>query len=216
MDVVVRETGMRSIFAGRSARTLLIGTAAAIIAAGAGVTMNTWASFTASASVSQAAVSSSTLSLSVGSPGVTNRLTLGAAGILPGDTLQRVLDLTNAGADLASVTLTTTAPTSSSLDTDGTNGLQLTIDKCTLPWLEAGVSPAFTYTCLGVTSTVLASRAVIGSSLSLANLGSTTAGATDHLRLTLSLPGTAGNALQGATSAITYTFAGTQRAGTNQ
>jgi hypothetical protein len=64
-----------------------------------------------------------------------------------------------------------------------------------------------------VTSTVLASRAVVGSALSLSNLTATTAGNTDHLRVTLTFPSTAGNTFQGLTSTIQYSFTGTQRAG---
>ena len=40
-------------------------------------------------------------------------------------------------------TLTTTATTSSLLDTDTTNGLQMVIDKCSAAWTEAG--PPYTY-----------------------------------------------------------------------
>jgi hypothetical protein len=48
------------------------------------------------------------------------------------------------------------------------------------------------------------------------NLGSTTAGATDHLRVTLTLPSGAGNTFQNQSSTITYTFTGTQRTATNK
>jgi hypothetical protein len=57
---------------------------------------------------------------------------------------------------------------------------------------------------------------VIGSNLTLSNLGSTSAGATDHLRVTLTLPSGAGNTLQNLSSTITYAFTGTQRAATNK
>jgi hypothetical protein len=63
---------------------------------------------------------------------------------------------------------------------------------------------------------VLASRAVIGSNLALANLGSLTNGATDHLRVTLTLPSGAPNTLQNQSSTISYAFTGTQRAATNK
>src|SRR5207302_1773333 len=67
-----------------------------------------------------------------------------------------------------SATLTTNATGSSLLDTDATNGLQLAIDKCSQAWTESG--PPYTYTCGGSTSSVLASRALIGSSIALSNL----------------------------------------------
>lgn len=78
-----------------------------------------------------------------------------------------------------------------------------------------GSGPPYTYTCSGSTSSVLASSPVIGSNLALANL-TLTAGSTDHLRVTVTLPSTAGNSLQNLSSTIAYTFTGVQRAGTNQ
>ena len=89
-------------------------------------------------------------------------LTVAANKLVPGDTVQRAVQLSNAAGqqDLSSVTLSTTAPTSSLLDTDATNGLQLVVDACSVPWTEAGTAPAYTYTCSGVTKPVLASRAV--------------------------------------------------------
>ena len=86
----------------------------------------------------------------------------------------------------------------------------------TLGWRHAVVSTASAFHAGGATSTVVASRALIGSNIAMANLTSTTAGATDHLRVTLTLPGTAGNTLQGLTSTVTYSFTGTQRAATNK
>ena len=62
---------------------------------------------------------------------------------------------------------------------------------------------------------MLASHALIGSSLPLLNL-TLTAGSTDHLRVTVTFPGSAGNTLQNQSSTISYTFAGIQRAATDQ
>jgi predicted ribosomally synthesized peptide with SipW-like signal peptide len=175
------------------------------------------ASFTSSSSVSHS-VASGTVTIALGATGAsTNRLNVNATAIAPGDTMQRSVDLSNTGTvDLASVTLTTTATASSALDTDATNGLQMTIDQCSQAWTESGVSPAFTYTCGGSTSSVLASRAIIGSGVSLSNMSSVTPGSTDHLRVTLSFPSAAGNSFQGLSSTISYSFTGTQRAGTNK
>jgi spore coat-associated protein N len=193
----------------------LIATVAILGAAASIAGLGTYATFTSSTSQSHT-ISSGTVTIALGATGAsTNRLNIGASALAPGDTIQRSADLTNSGSlDLASVTLTTTASPSSLLDTDTTNGLQMVIDKCSQAWTESG--PPYTYTCGGTTSTVLASRAVIGSSLALSNLGSTTAGATDHLRVTLTLPSGAGNTLQNQSSTISYAFTGTQRAATNK
>jgi spore coat-associated protein N len=189
----------------------LVGSASAIASLG------TFATFTSSTSASEA-VDSGTVTVALGATGAaTNRLTVNASGIVPGDTMQRSFDLSNTGDQaMASVKLTTTAPVSSLLNSDVTNGLQMVIDKCSVAWTEAGTSPAFTYTCSGTTTTVLASRAVIGSNLTLSGLSSLAAGGIDHLRATLTLPTGAGNTLQGLASTITYSFTGTQRAATNK
>jgi predicted ribosomally synthesized peptide with SipW-like signal peptide len=177
----------------------------------------TYATFTSSTSASQS-VSSGTVTIGLGATGAsTNRLNVAATNIAAGDTIQRSVDLINSGSiNLASITLSSTATTSSLLDTDATNGLQLAIDRCSVPWTESGTAPAYTYTCSGTSTSVLASRAIVGSNLTLSNLGSLTAGATDRLRFTLTLPSAAPNTLQNQSSVIQYTFAGTQRAATNQ
>ena len=179
--------------------------------------LGTFATFTSSTSASNS-VSTGTVVIALGSTGAsTNRLNVNASDVASGDTMQRSFDLPNAGSiDLASTTLTTTASPSSLLDTDATNGLQMAIDKCSVAWTEAGSSPAFTYTCGGTTTSVLASQAVIGSAISLANLSSLTAGSTDRLRLTLTLPSGAGNTFQNITSTISYGFTGTQRTATSK
>jgi spore coat-associated protein N len=175
-----------------------------------------FAAFTSSASVSQS-IASGTVKIALGATGTAdNRLNIAATGVVPGDTIQRAVNVSNTGnQDFASITLTTAASTSSLLDTDATDGLQMVIERCSVAWTEGGSAPAYTYTCSGTTSSVLSSRAVIGSSLSLSNLG-LTAGTTNHLRVTLTLPSTAGNTLQGLTSVIAYTFTGTQRAATSK
>lgn len=172
--------------------------------------LGTYATFTDSASASQS-IDAGVVDINLGAVGADNRLTVAAADIHPGDTMQRAFKLSNSSSDtMASITLTTTATTSSALNTDTANGLQMLIERCSVAWTEAGTSPAYTYTCSGTTSTVLASRPVIGSGLSLSNL-TLTSGATDNLRLTVSLPSTAGNSLQNTSSVIEYAFTGNQR-----
>ena len=190
----------------------------AIVAATASIAgLGTFATFTSSTSASQS-VSSGTVTIALGATGAaTNRLTVGASNIAPGDTIQRSVDLINSGSiDLSGITLTTNATTSSLLDTDATNGLQMVIDRCSNAWTEGGTAPAYTYTCSGATSTVLASRAIIGTNLALSNLSALTNGVTDHLRVTLSFPSAAPNSFQNQSSTVQYTFTGTQRAGTSK
>jgi spore coat-associated protein N len=85
---------------------------------------------------------------------------------VPGDTIERAVTVTNTGnQDFASISLTTSASPSSLLDTDGTDGLQMDIQRCSQAWTEGGSAPAYTYTCGGSTSTVLSSRAIVGSGM---------------------------------------------------
>jgi spore coat-associated protein N len=192
----------------------LLGSFAVVGVAAAMAGLGTFATFTSSTSASHT-ISSGTVSIALGTTGAANRLTVGASNVVPGDTIQRAADLINNGGasadNLSGIVLTTTASPSSLLDTEATNGLQMVIEKCSVPWTEAGTAPAYTYTCSGTTSTVLASRAVIGANLPLAGLASLTTGTTDHLRVTLTLPTAAPNTMQGLTSTISYNFVGTQR-----
>ena len=141
-----------------SGRKLLL-SIAALGAAASIAGLGTFATFTSSTSATHT-IASGTLSLTA----PFSRLGTGASPIAAGDTMQRAIDLSYSGSiSFGSATLTTNATTSSGLDTDATNGLQIAIDKCSQAWTESG--PPYTYTCGGSTSTALASRALIGSSL---------------------------------------------------
>jgi predicted ribosomally synthesized peptide with SipW-like signal peptide len=206
---------IRTPFGGTGRKVLL--SLGALGVAGALAGMGTFATFTATTSASQT-LGSGTVIIALPTAGTaTNRLTIGATGLVPGDTVQRAVDLTNTGSQgLASITLSTAASPSTLLDTDATNGLQMVVDRCSVAWSESGASPAFTYTCGGTTTTPLTTRPVTQSGFTLLGLSALTAGSTDHLRVTLTLPSVAIDTLQGKSSTITYTFNATQRAGTSQ
>lgn len=199
---------MRKLLGATTGKVLL---SLAALGASAGIAgLGTFATFTSTTSASQTA-SSATMSIELGTPGAANRLTVNATGLVPGDTAQRAFNLTNSGStSLASIKMTVTASPSSLLDTDATDGLQMVIDRCSVPWTESGTTPAFTYTCSGTTSSIIASRAIIGSNLDMAGLSALTGGGTDYLRLTLTLPSNAGNSFQGLSSTVTYAITGTQ------
>jgi hypothetical protein len=182
------------------------------VAAAAGAAgLGTFGSFTSSTSAS-ASVSSSTVAIALGSTGTANnRLTVAASSIVPGDTIQRAVTLSNNGDALSSISLTTAATTSSKLDTDATSGLQLKIDSCATAWTESGTAPAYSYTCAGGSSSVLATRPVIGTNLALSGLSALTATKSDNLVVTLSFPTTADNTFQTQSSVIGFTFTGNQR-----
>lgn len=149
--------------------------------------------------------------ISVSAPN--NRLSIGATDVAAGDTIERAVNIKNVGTiALSTVTLTTDATTSSALDTDVTNGLQLQIDLCDQAWTEAGAGPPYTYTCGGTTSTVLTTAPVIGTTMALANLD-LTAGTDNFARVTMTLPTGADNTFQDLSSVIDFSFTATQRAG---
>jgi spore coat-associated protein N len=188
---------------------------AMVMVAASLVGIGAFAVFTDTQSVSQATSSGTVTLAGISTNGANNRLSIGASNIAAGDTIQRAVDVKNTGnITLASVTLTTTATTSSLLNTDTTNGLQMVIDKCSVAWTETG-GPPYTYTCGGTTSSVLASTPVIGSNLTLSNL-TLTASTDNFLRVTLTLPSAAPNTLQNQSSVIQYSFTATQRAAAAQ
>ena len=173
-----------------------------------------YATFTSTTSATPT-IASGTVTLAAISPSaVNNRLSVGATNIAAGDTIQRAVDVINTGTlALSTVTMNTSATVSSLLDTDTTNGLQVVIDKCSVAWTEAG--PPFTYTCGGTTTSVLASVPVIGSNVALSNIN--VAASTDNfLRVTMTLPSTAGNTFQGLSSTLSFGFTATQRAAAAQ
>src|SRR5438270_6938464 len=172
---------------------------AALGTAGAIAGLGTFATFTSTTSASQS-VTAGKVEIALGASGAANRLSVSATNVVPGDTINRVLDLISTSTDaMKTVNLTTTASASSVLDTNTTDGLQMYIRSCSSAWTEAGSSPAFTYTCGGTTSAVLGSAGfpvnivtTTAGGVALANLtATTTAGPiTDHLLITIVLPQT--------------------------
>jgi hypothetical protein len=189
-------------------------TVSAVGAAAAVAGLGTFGTFTSTTSASTP-LSTGTVSIALGASGAANRLSVAASGLVPGDTVQRAVDLSVTGDQaLSAVSLTTTASPSSLLDTDATNGLQMVVDMCSVPWSESGTAPGYTYTCSGTTSTLVASSPVIGTNLPMSGVG-LTSGSTSHLRVTLTLPTSADNTFQAKSSGITFSFTGTQRAGSS-
>jgi hypothetical protein len=181
----------------------VVGAAAAVAGLG------TFGSFASTTSGTQA-VAAGTVVIGLGTSD--GKIGVDASNVVPGDTIQRAVTLSNTGtSNLGGVTLTTTAKTSSLLDTDATNGLQLKIESCSVAWVAVAPTTAPTYTCGGTTSDVLASKAVIGANTPIATTAVTN-GTTDNLRVTLTLPATAGDSFQGASSTINFAFTGVQRA----
>ncbi|WP_298252075.1 TasA family protein [uncultured Arthrobacter sp.] len=194
------------------ASVALLGVAASVAGLG------TYGSFTSTTSASET-VSAGTVDIQLGAAGTAaNRLTVAAVNIVPGDSVQRVAAITNTGSQaFGGITLSTAAVGSpSKLSTDAVNGLQLTVDSCSVPWTETGTAPAYTYTCAGTVTSILPSRAIIGTDVALPGLASMAPGKADNLRFTSTLPVAADNTFQGLTSTVNFTFTATQRAATSR
>jgi hypothetical protein len=197
--------GNRTITGKILASVVLVGAAASVAGLG------TYGSFTSSTSASES-VSNGKVVLTSAS-GVRG-LSIAATNLVPGDTVQRSIVLTRSSDTEAfgSVKLTTSGSTANLLTSDATNGLQLKLEQCSVPWTQVGTTNDLT--CTGDTTPVLAQRAVIGTDLDLA--AATTAlngaGATSNLRATVTLPTAADNTFQGLSNTVTFTFNATQRA----
>lgn len=210
----------------RSRTTKVLLSLSALGLAGATAGLGTYAAYTSTTSSSNS-VTTGVVAIALAASGAGNRISVAATGVLPGDTIARAVDLSSTSTDaLASVKLTTTAPvTSSTLNTDSTNGLQLLIQRCTVSWTEtANTTPqtGYSYTCSGTTTTVLgsASTPVIQTATSFTGLAATAGPGNitptaDHLLITLTLPSATieSQVAQGSQSVIVFTFNATQRTG---
>ncbi|MGH9307312.1 MAG: TasA family protein [Acidimicrobiales bacterium] len=193
---------------------LLVAGGLAAVGAGAFSTFNSTASNTASPQ----AVNTGTVAISLGASGAsTNRLSVAAVNIAPGDTIDRSVDLISTGnLALSTLGLAATASPTTLLTSDTTNGLQLTVTECSVAWTEAGTAPAYTYTCSGTTSTVLAAGSAVRAGANLVGLKVLNGAGTDHLEFHLALPTSADNTFQNLSTSLTYTFTATQRNGQAQ
>jgi Camelysin metallo-endopeptidase len=200
---------------GRTARKVL-GSLGVIGAAAAVAGMGTFGTFTDSTAPLNASVTSGTLSLDLNATNSTASLPMNATGFVPGDSISRSVDLANTGnLAFAGIFLNSTATTSSPLDTDKINGLQLSVKSCPVAWTETLTNGVASYACSGTATTVIASGPAV-SSATPTGLTSLNAGGTDHLVVTLALPAGADNTFQGKTSALSISFTGTQKTGTNR
>jgi hypothetical protein len=188
----------------------VVGSLGVIGAAAAVAGMGTFGSFTDSSTPVATTITSGTLNIDVAQQGFAVPVT--TTGFLPGDSLTRAVNLVNSGVALGSVSLSTTVATPSVLTTDTTNGLQLSVKSCSVPWTQGGTATAATYTC-GATERLLGNGPAVGN-IVLSSPASLAAGSTDHLTFSVSLPGSADNTFQGKSAALSLVFTGTQRTGT--
>ena len=117
-----------------------------------------------------------------------------ALGLAAGDRAQRVLELKSGGRSRATLVITA----GSSPLVDPQLGVRLKIERCTKKWRAQRAA----YSCAGKTFVVLADGPALGRHTlrKLARRGKS------HLRVTLTLPQSAPNALQGQSAQLVYKF----------
>src|SRR5438445_8887895 len=138
----------RALPGGRDLRKVALSIALLLAAAGA-LIGGAFATFSNSVTAGPQAITSGTVKLAVGP---VNDAATGATNIAAGDTIAREADLNSTGATLAikEITLKFSAAPTSLLDTDPTNGLQVSIQACSEAWKRTVVGsppPPFEYTC---------------------------------------------------------------------
>ena len=190
----------------RSAAAKVVGSLGVLSAAAAVAGLGAFGSFTDSSTpvvvTTQAGVVSVDLTAADGGASVP----LAFGSMVPGSSARQAVNLVNDGTSaLSSVSLASKATSSSLLDTDAVDGLQMSVQSCSVAWTA-------TWTCAGDLRTVLAAGPVVRSGALTAPL-SLTAGATDHLAVTVALPSTAGDAFKQQASNLGLVFTAVQRDG---
>ena len=193
--------------ADRHTAARVVGSLGVVAAAAAVAGLGVFGSFTDSTSPAVVSVENGTVSVDLTAAGGGASVPLTFGGILPGSSITQPVDLVNDGSSaLSRVSLATTATTSSLLDTDRTNGLQLSVRSCSVAW-----SPSAT--CAGEVRTVLGAGPVVRTADLAAPL-SLTAGARDHLAVTVALPSSADDSFRAQSSDLQLVFTAVQRGGT--
>jgi len=187
----------------------IVGAISVVGAAVAVAGLGTFGQFTDSTTPVDTKVDSGVVSVDVSVPAGAS-VPFSGGMMLAGDSRSALVDLVNNGTTpLSTVTLTSTATSSSVLDQDAVNGLQLTVESCSVAWTTGAAAP----TCSGTVHSYF-TQPIIVSNVPLDSSAALAAGATDHLKLTAALPSSAtAAAFEGASSDLNFVFTGSQRAG---
>ena len=167
----------------------------ALVLIGVTSTGSTTATFTATTTNPLNTFATATLVISNNKPNADDLVNI--ANLVPGDTAQRVVQLTNGGNTGFTYAGAISATASTLLWTDLTNGLQASVYRC-----NNCTTPAN-----NVYSGALKNMVIPAS-------GTVAAAASDYLTFVFSLPTTAGNTFQTLSQDFTVTYTATQLAGT--
>jgi predicted ribosomally synthesized peptide with SipW-like signal peptide len=181
--------------------TAILGLSILALAAVVVGTGGAYAYFTSSATATATLSESGSIGLGWNDSTSGSDLGLAIGPLQPGDSVQRVADLTNTGSTaIARIQLgvvgTDTGTTS--------DGIQMAIDRCSVAWAQSGSG----YVCAATTTSVTPDRPV-QAVIDLLNSPAFGLRGVDHLRVTLRLPDTAPSSAQGTTGTVTITATGT-------
>jgi hypothetical protein len=189
-----------------NARRLLFSSLTGLLAISS-VSLGTYAGFSATTAGPGNTFSTGSVALvaELGAPSGSGAFTFGTlTDMVPGETTVKFLDVTRTGTLDFNLAAAASATASSALNTDATNGLQLTVKHCTVAW--SGIDG-----CAGTVSTLYAGRLapLTGSPVSLGSVTAAT-GSVAHLQLGVALPSTA-TSLNGLSSTIEFTWTATSQ-----
>lgn len=154
---------------------------------------------------------------------------VGATGMVPGDTVQRAVTINNNGTTpLSTITMGVTDATPTALDNAST-GLTVAVSECSVAWTQTTLSSGgYTYTCSGTTSAIqstVATSTVLNSAtpITVSAVGASgvcpdaacAANGTSYLMVQFTLPTSAPSTDQGLSDTLGVTISGVQRAGTS-
>ncbi|MGY1742760.1 MULTISPECIES: hypothetical protein [unclassified Blastococcus] len=194
----------------RRNRARVVASVAVLGVSGAVAGLATYGTFTDSTSPVVTTTATGVLSIDLAKASGAATLSLFPhGGFLAGDSESSPIDLVNDGTTpLSRISLASAATTSSALDADPVDGLQLTVRDCSVDWAQVGGA----WSCPGTEATLYSGRILLDESLP--GLGSLAPGGVDHLLLTAALPATAEDeSVAGASSALDFTFTAVQRDG---
>ncbi|WP_243060671.1 TasA family protein [Nocardioides sp. SR21] len=200
------------LLASKSAAVKILASAALVGGAASVAGLGTFGAFTSTTTANQSVATGKVVLSTTSGP---QDFGLAVSNMVPGDTIQRTVTLTRSSDTEAfgAIKLTSTSDTSNLLTTDATNGLQVKVEECPTAWVKAANTNDLT--CSGQVDTVVTQRAVLagtGSDLAKVTSSLNGAGKTSNLKVTLTLPTDAGNAFQGLSTNLKFTFDATQRA----
>ena len=201
----------------------LVGGVSGLALLALGTAGGAWSIFQASTPATSQPVSSATIQSALSGTGSSDSLSVGASNLVAGDSVQREAVVDNSGTgQIGAITLSIVgSTTANALTTNTTDGLQASVQTCGGgTWTATSLSDGgYSYSCSGTADTILGPSPVgsFAAGLTLPSSdGSLAPGSSLPMVVTLTLPSSASNAMQGLSASFTYTFVATQAAGVSQ